>query len=116
MEHGSPKWCYLGILLGSEELVCCCSLKVKFLSTIVFHCPLLISVFCKTLLQGKCKAAYFVIVLNHLRSVVIAVRGTETPEDLITDSLCRECRLLPEDLDGLIKSLSHKHTKPIFIH
>nr|XP_004298040.2 PREDICTED: uncharacterized protein LOC101307112 isoform X3 [Fragaria vesca subsp. vesca] len=59
--------------------------------------------------QGKCKAAYFVIVLNHLRSVVIAVRGTETPEDLITDSLCRECRLSAEDLDGLINS-SHLHS------
>ncbi|XP_040374323.1 diacylglycerol lipase-beta isoform X4 [Rosa chinensis] len=52
--------------------------------------------------QAKCRAAYFVIVLHHLRSVVIAVRGTETPEDLITDSLCRECRLSAEDLDGLI--------------
>ncbi|ONI29108.1 hypothetical protein PRUPE_1G181900 [Prunus persica] len=54
--------------------------------------------------QAKCKAAYFVLVLHHLRSVVIAVRGTETPEDLITDSLCRECALSVEDLDGLINS------------
>lgn len=56
--------------------------------------------------QAKCKAAYFVLVLHHLRSVVIAVRGTETPEDLITDSLCRECALSVEDLGGLIKYLS----------
>ncbi|XP_050374330.1 uncharacterized protein LOC126791877 isoform X2 [Argentina anserina] len=62
--------------------------------------------------QGKCKAAYFVIVLHHLKLVVIAVRGTETPEDLITDSLCRECRLSTEDLDGLIKStLLHRDIK-----
>lgn len=58
--------------------------------------------------QAKCKAAYFVIVLHHLSSVVIAVRGTETPEDLITDSLCRHCRLSAEDLAGLINS-SHLH-------
>lgn len=37
---------------------------------------------------------------------MIAVRGTETPEDLITDGLCRECALSEEDLDGLMKSLS----------
>ncbi|KAM1158445.1 hypothetical protein ACFXTH_031815 [Malus domestica] len=54
--------------------------------------------------QAKCKAAYFVLVLHHLRSVVIAVRGTETPEDLITDSLCRECALSVEDLGALINS------------
>ncbi|GFY92857.1 lipase class 3 family protein [Actinidia rufa] len=53
--------------------------------------------------QGKCEAAYFIVVLHHLKSVVIAVRGTETPEDLITDGLCRECTLSMEDLDGLIK-------------
>ncbi|XP_015887067.3 uncharacterized protein LOC107422170 isoform X2 [Ziziphus jujuba] len=54
--------------------------------------------------QGKCEAAYFVLVLHHLRSVVIAVRGTETPEDLITDGLCKECSLSTEDLEGLINS------------
>ncbi|XP_048233466.1 diacylglycerol lipase-beta isoform X2 [Ricinus communis] len=54
--------------------------------------------------QGKCKAAYFIVVLNHVRSVVIAVRGTETAEDLITDGLGRECLLTTEDLDGLINS------------
>ncbi|KAL5542953.1 hypothetical protein UlMin_010663 [Ulmus minor] len=54
--------------------------------------------------QVRCKAAYFVLVLHHLRSIVIAVRGTETPEDLLTDGLCRECTLSAKDLDGLIKS------------
>ncbi|OVA19069.1 Lipase [Macleaya cordata] len=54
--------------------------------------------------QAKCEAAYFVVVLHHLRSVVIAVRGTETPEDLITDGLCSECTLSMKDLDGLISS------------
>ncbi|XP_058093977.1 uncharacterized protein LOC131240008 isoform X2 [Magnolia sinica] len=54
--------------------------------------------------QAKREAAYFVVVLHHLRTVVIAVRGTETPEDLITDGLCRECPLLTEDVDGLINS------------
>ena len=37
---------------------------------------------------------------------MIAVRGTETPEDLIIDGLCRECILSAKDLDGLIKYLS----------
>ncbi|KAF6170058.1 hypothetical protein GIB67_042863 [Kingdonia uniflora] len=54
--------------------------------------------------QVKCEAAYFIMVLHHLRSVVISVRGTETPEDLITDGLCTECNLNWEDLDGLINS------------
>lgn len=54
--------------------------------------------------QGKCKAAYFIVVLHHAKSVVIAVRGTETPEDLITDGLCRECILSANDLDGLINN------------
>ncbi|KAA8531338.1 hypothetical protein F0562_006047 [Nyssa sinensis] len=52
--------------------------------------------------QAKCEAAYFIVVLHHLKSVVISVRGTETPEDLITDGLGRECTLSAEDLDGLI--------------
>lgn len=56
--------------------------------------------------QAKCEAAYFVLVLHHLRSIVIAVRGTETPEDLIIDGLCKECILSAKDLDGLIKYLS----------
>ncbi|XP_031494511.1 uncharacterized protein LOC116260359 isoform X2 [Nymphaea colorata] len=54
--------------------------------------------------QVKREAAYFVVVLHHLRSVVIAVRGTETPEDLLTDGLCRDCILTDEDLDGLINN------------
>uniref|UniRef100_A0A453G4M5 DUF7358 domain-containing protein n=1 Tax=Aegilops tauschii subsp. strangulata TaxID=200361 RepID=A0A453G4M5_AEGTS len=53
--------------------------------------------------QTKREAAYFVIVLHNLRTVVIAIRGTETPEDVITDGLCRECSLTMDDLDGLIK-------------
>ncbi|XP_048127267.1 uncharacterized protein LOC115739131 isoform X2 [Rhodamnia argentea] len=52
--------------------------------------------------QAKCEAAYFIAVLHHARTVVVAVRGTETPEDLITDGLCRECTLSAEDLDGLM--------------
>ncbi|KAJ6680409.1 LIPASE CLASS 3 FAMILY PROTEIN [Salix purpurea] len=59
---------------------------------------------CGRVCQEKCEAAYFVVVLHHLRSVVICVRGTETPEDLITDGLGRECLLSREDLDGLINS------------
>ncbi|KAJ7957348.1 Sn1-specific diacylglycerol lipase beta [Quillaja saponaria] len=58
--------------------------------------------------QAKCQASYFVVVLHHLQSIVIAIRGTETPEDLITDGLCRECILSAEDLDGLI-NCSHIH-------
>ena len=46
------------------------------------------------------------MVLHPLRLVVIAVRGTETPEDLITDGLCKECNLSADDLDGLMKYLS----------
>ncbi|KAK4566888.1 hypothetical protein RGQ29_002938 [Quercus rubra] len=54
--------------------------------------------------QAKCEAAYFIVVLHHLRSVVIAIRGTETAEDLITDGLCKECALSADDLDGLMNS------------
>lgn len=36
---------------------------------------------------------------------MIAVRGTETPEDLITDGLGKACPLSAADLDGLIKYL-----------
>ncbi|KAK1271220.1 hypothetical protein QJS04_geneDACA014136 [Acorus gramineus] len=63
---------------------------------------------CGRVSQKKCEAAYFVVVLHHLKSVVIAVRGTETPEDLITDGLCRECILSADDLDetkGFLSSL-----------
>ncbi|XP_024988747.1 uncharacterized protein LOC112523389 isoform X2 [Cynara cardunculus var. scolymus] len=52
--------------------------------------------------QARCEAAYFVVVLHHIKSVVICVRGTETPEDLLTDGLSRECMLATEDIDGLI--------------
>ncbi|WOL02425.1 hypothetical protein Cni_G11144 [Canna indica] len=52
--------------------------------------------------QTKREAAYFVVVLHDQKTIVIAVRGTETPEDLITDGLCRECDLNMEELDGLI--------------
>lgn len=54
--------------------------------------------------QAKREAAYFAVVLHHLRCVVISVRGTETPEDLLTDVLCRECALSEADLDGLLNS------------
>jgi hypothetical protein len=54
-------------------------------------------------LQTKRETAYFVVVLHYLSTVVIAVRGTETPEDVITDGLCKECSLNIDDLDGLIK-------------
>ncbi|XP_078441057.1 lipase class 3 family protein isoform X2 [Wolffia australiana] len=52
--------------------------------------------------QLRREAAYFVVVLHHTKTVVIAVRGTETPEDLITDGLCRECLLSADDLDGVL--------------
>lgn len=54
--------------------------------------------------QTKRETAYFVVVLHYLSTVVIAVRGTETPEDVITDGLCKECSLNIDDLDGLINS------------
>ncbi|KAJ9563413.1 hypothetical protein OSB04_008573 [Centaurea solstitialis] len=52
--------------------------------------------------QARCEAAYFVVVLHHIKSVVICVRGTETPEDLLTDGLSRECMFATEDIGGLI--------------
>ncbi|KAG9447170.1 hypothetical protein H6P81_013298 [Aristolochia fimbriata] len=55
------------------------------------------------------EAAYFVVVMHHLRTVLIAVRGTETPEDLLTDGLCSECSMTMDDLDGLTK----KHLPPL---
>uniref|UniRef100_M8CYD4 Sn1-specific diacylglycerol lipase alpha n=1 Tax=Aegilops tauschii TaxID=37682 RepID=M8CYD4_AEGTA len=54
--------------------------------------------------QSKREAAYFVVVLHDKKTVLIGVRGTETPEDLITDGLCRECAFTMEDLDGLVNS------------
>ncbi|KAL2323814.1 hypothetical protein Fmac_022872 [Flemingia macrophylla] len=59
--------------------------------------------------QVKCEAAYFIVVLHNLQSVVIAIRGTETPEDLITDGLCKECTLSADDLAGLI-NCNHIHS------
>uniref|UniRef100_A0A7N0ZW31 Fungal lipase-like domain-containing protein n=1 Tax=Kalanchoe fedtschenkoi TaxID=63787 RepID=A0A7N0ZW31_KALFE len=58
--------------------------------------------------QAKREAAYFIVVLHHVNTVVIAVRGTETPEDLLTDGLCRECTLSEEDLEGLLNN-DHIH-------
>ncbi|XP_076905914.1 uncharacterized protein LOC143561826 [Bidens hawaiensis] len=52
--------------------------------------------------QTRCEAAYFVVVHHKIKSVVICVRGTETPEDLLTDGLSRECLLSTQDIDGLI--------------
>uniref|UniRef100_A0A0D6QZ81 Uncharacterized protein n=1 Tax=Araucaria cunninghamii TaxID=56994 RepID=A0A0D6QZ81_ARACU len=54
--------------------------------------------------QARREAAYFVVVLHHLQCVIIAVRGTESPEDLLTDGLCRECNLSEADLHGLLNS------------
>lgn len=54
--------------------------------------------------QSKREAAYFVVVLHEKKTVLIGVRGTETPEDLITDGLCRECAFTKEDLDGLVNN------------
>ncbi|CAH2038815.1 unnamed protein product [Thlaspi arvense] len=56
--------------------------------------------------REKCKATYFVVVLHYLRCVVIAVRGTETAEDLITDGLGRACSLTAQDLDGLTNHIN----------
>ncbi|GJV61568.1 hypothetical protein Tco_1467668 [Tanacetum coccineum] len=53
--------------------------------------------------QTRCEAAYFVLVHHHIKCVVICVRGTETPEDLLTDGLSRECMLATEDFDGIIQ-------------
>ncbi|KAG0625088.1 hypothetical protein M758_2G026800 [Ceratodon purpureus] len=49
------------------------------------------------------EAVYFVAVLHQSKTVVVAVRGTETPEDLLTDGLGRECELSDSDLLGLLK-------------
>ncbi|CAM6029646.1 unnamed protein product [Sphagnum balticum] len=57
----------------------------------------------RVLQTHKRETVYFVVVLHHLRSVVVAVRGTETPEDLLTDGLGRECELSESDLLGLLK-------------
>lgn len=46
---------------------------------------------------------YFVVVLEKLRTVLVAIRGTETPEDLLTDGLSKEGPLSESDLLGLLK-------------
>lgn len=66
----------------------------------VILCGISISLLC---LQTKREAAYFVVALHDLKTIVIAIRGTETLEDVITDGLCKECSLTMDDLDGLIK-------------
>ncbi|EFJ06123.1 hypothetical protein SELMODRAFT_448914 [Selaginella moellendorffii] len=59
------------------------------------------------------ETVYFVIELKELKLVVGAVRGTETPEDLFTDGLGRECILADTDYHGLLmfgrKSLLFAH-------
>uniref|UniRef100_A0A251RR88 Putative lipase class 3 family protein n=1 Tax=Helianthus annuus TaxID=4232 RepID=A0A251RR88_HELAN len=72
--------------------------------------------------QTRCEAAYFVVVLHDIKSVVICVRGTETPEDLLTDGLSRECLLATQDIDGLIYVQVHPIAKrpsniwPVTLH
>lgn len=53
--------------------------------------------------KTKRESAYFVVVLNKLRIVLVAVRGTETPEDLLTDGLSKVSKLADSDLLGLLK-------------
>ncbi|EMS63541.1 Sn1-specific diacylglycerol lipase alpha [Triticum urartu] len=55
--------------------------------------------------QTKREAAYFVIVLHNLRTVVIAIRGTETPEDVITDGFSDQ--LPPEVKETVLSSFPH---------
>ncbi|EFJ11321.1 hypothetical protein SELMODRAFT_126601, partial [Selaginella moellendorffii] len=54
--------------------------------------------------QRNRETVYFVIELKELKLVVVAVRGTETPEDLLTDGLGRECILADTDFQGLFMS------------
>lgn len=54
-------------------------------------------------LQTKRESAYFVVVLKKLRVVLVAVRGTETPEDLLTDGLSKVSKLADSDLLGLLE-------------
>ncbi|GBG68218.1 hypothetical protein CBR_g2768 [Chara braunii] len=55
--------------------------------------------------QANNESVYFVIALADVRMVVVCVRGTETPEDLITDGLGRECILTETDLGGALSHL-----------
>ncbi|KAF3337917.1 sn1-specific diacylglycerol lipase beta-like isoform X4 [Carex littledalei] len=70
----------------------------------------------EALLQGRVcqtrrEAAYFMVALHEERTIVITVRGTETPEDLLTDGLCRECNLSSQDLDGLVNEHLPENTR-----
>lgn len=62
--------------------------------------PLSFCLFFAVKVNGE--AAYFVVVLRKLRTVLVAIRGTETPEDLLTDGLSQECLLSNTDLLGLL--------------
>ncbi|CAI5460196.1 unnamed protein product [Closterium sp. Yama58-4] len=53
------------------------------------------------------QAVYFVVVLHQLRLVVVAVRGTESLEDMIIDGLGRECPLSDADMGGIDRSELH---------
>lgn len=57
--------------------------------------------------QTKREAANFAVVLRHLPCMIIAVKGTETPGNLVTDVLCREYALSKKDLDELISNSMH---------
>lgn len=46
---------------------------------------------------------YFVVALHELKILLVAVRGTETCEDLLTDGLGKESELSDSDLLGLLK-------------
>lgn len=54
-------------------------------------------------LQTARQSAYFVVVLKKLKIVLVAVRGTETPEDLLTDGLSEDTPLTDSDLQWLLK-------------
>ncbi|CAN1732026.1 Diacylglycerol lipase-alpha [Linum perenne] len=66
--------------------------------------------------QEKCEAAYFILVVQESKTVVVAVRGTETPEDLITDGLGRVCPLSRADLEGLLKHQNVELSFPHYAH
>lgn len=53
--------------------------------------------------KTKRESAYFVVTLHELKRVVVAVRGTETPDDLLTDGLSVQTPLSEADLLGLLR-------------
>lgn len=55
------------------------------------------------LVKANREAVYFVVALHKLKILLVAVRGTETCEDLLTDGLGRESELSDSDLLGLLK-------------